>query len=194
MKKSIFLFLVIGLIFNTMSYAECMHTYEKEYNYSLEVKKVMGYHFYRQKCLTCGEVRATENVEYELCKYENSVCTLCNEKQHLMPNYVSNVDLEFQNYLYKLCVENDIEYSFRKLLECLGPTGWSFRMNPAYDYSWLLGREDYDLSDIKDSVEIGVKLYNEYYELYGKRSSPAIVALKFGMNSPEMEAYYFMED
>lgn len=205
-KKCIFLVFMFVLICNTISYAECNHSYEKEYNYSFEVKNVVGQHYYRQRCSICGEVEATSNIQYEPCNYKNSTCIYCKDEQHVMPKYSGNFDLELQEYLYGLCVENDLELLYNRLLGYVetksnfdsnlrnGIYIGLFQLNAAYDYSWLLGRKDYDLLNPKDNIEIGVKLYDYYYRLNDKFAYPALISLEFGMASKEMEDYYVMED
>lgn len=183
------------------TYAECNHQYEKEYNYSTEVEKVMDKHCYRMKCTVCGEIQVSSQIKYENCLYSNSVCLLCGEKRNIMPEYNINLSKENQTYLYQMCVKYGEVNSYRTFIALIyknsnfneklenGVNKGLFQLNEAHDYSWLIGRNEYDLLNAKDNLEIGVALYKFYSKLPNCYKGNLIIAMTSGMVSNDMREY-----
>jgi hypothetical protein len=65
-----------------------------------------------------------------------------------------------------------------------------FQLNSAYDYSWLIGRENYNIMHPYDNIDIGVALFNYYYRLNDSRN-PWIGVITFcsGYASSDMKEY-----
>ena len=202
MKKIILTMAIFSsFVIGSNVYAECSHDYIKEYNYSLEVTKIMDNHYFREKCNWCGDIKSTSEVNYENCSFFNNVCGLCGEKKRIKPTYNIKLSKENQDYVYQNCVKYGIIESYEPLLATIykksnfneslenGAYKGLFQLNSAYDYSWLIGREDYELLNPKDNLEIGVALYNYYYKLNHKYSTSAIIALNSGMASKDMIEY-----
>lgn len=202
MKKIILTMAIFSsFIIGNNVYAECSHQYVKEYNYSLEVTKIMDNHYFREKCNLCGDIKSTSEINYENCSFVNDVCGLCGDEKRIVPTYNINLSKENQNYVYQSCLKYGIIESYEPLLATIykksnfneslenGTYKGLFQLNSAYDYSWLIGRENYELLNPKDNLEIGVALYNYYYRLNDKYLWQAIIALNSGMASKDMREF-----
>ena len=202
MRKSVLLgTVVMSLLMFNSSYAECNHNYIKEYNYSVEVNKIVDKHFYREKCNKCFDIKSTKDVMYENCNYSGEKCALCNAKKEEMPQYDIKLSKENQNYVYQNCQKYSIIDSYKALIATIyrksefneslvnGANKGLFQLNSLYDYSWLIGRENYDLLDPKDNIEIGVALYNWYYERFNDSIWKTVVAVNSGIASEDMKNF-----
>ena len=177
MKKYIYLILIIAVLtLGIPAYAACSHQYVKECNYSTELHPLLNNHYYRMKCSLCNDVKVSKTTTLEACTYVNGVCTQCNVAQKIVPIYNINLSAENQNFLYKKCVAYGVEDAYDSLIITMynksnfnetlvnGLNKGLFQLNSAYDYSWLIGRSNYDLLNVKDNIEIGVALFEYYYE------------------------------
>ena len=152
------------------------------------------------KCSLCNDVKVSKTTTLEACTYVNGVCTQCNVAQKIVPIYNINLSAENQNFLYKKCVAYGVEDAYDSLIITMynksnfnetlvnGLNKGLFQLNSAYDYSWLIGRSNYDLLNVKDNIEIGVALFEYYYE-FNNNEWIGIISLNDGILSKAMKEY-----
>lgn len=203
MNKYFCTFIFVMLLFIIVpSYAECQHNYVREYNYSAEIQPNINEHIYRMKCSLCGEIAITSETMYEACKYNNGKCLLCKQEEETMPECKLQINKQILNYVYQNCQKYDIINSYKFLVAIIykqsafnmnlenGAYKGLFQLNSTYDYSWLIGREDYNIMHPYDNIDIGVALYNYYYRLNDSRNQLiGVITFCSGYASRDMKEY-----
>ena len=203
MNKYFYVFVFIMFLFIiSPSYAECDHQYIREYNYSTEVFSNVNEHIYRLKCSLCNQIVSTSEIMYEKCKYNNGKCILCKGEEPVIPECKIKINEKLLNYVYHNCQKYDIINSYKILVALIykqsefnvnlenGAYKGLFQLNSAYDYSWLIGRENYNIMNPYDNIDIGVALFNYYYRLNDNKN-PWIGVITFcsGYASADMKEY-----